>query len=121
MSTSKEGLQAQLDLLHAYAAKWRLTVNIDKTKAVVFRAAASSSQVYPLPLVFDGARIEVVDSFRYLGIELHCTKPLASAAEPRTESAERAQLAMYSRCKQLGIQDPALKLQLWDARERDLT
>jgi hypothetical protein len=115
VSTSKEGLQAQLVLLHAYAAKWRLTVNIDKTKAVVFRAAASSSQVYPLPLVFDGARIEVVDSFRYLGIELHCTKPFASAAEPRTESAERAQLAMYSRCKQLGIQDPALKLQLWDA------
>lgn len=115
VSTSKEGLQAQLALLHAYAAKWRLTVNIDKTKAVVFQAAASSSQVYPLPLVFDGARIEVVDSFRYLGIELHCTKPFASAAEPRTESAERAQLAMYSRCKELGIQDPALKLQLWDA------
>ena len=114
VATSPEGLQAQLDLLQAYAAKWRLTVNIDKTKAVVFRTSASS-QVYPLPLVYDGASIEVVDSFRYLGIELHCTKPFASAAEPRTESAERAQLAMFSRCNQLGIEDPALKLRLWDA------
>ena len=79
---------------------------------VLLTAPVASNRI---PLVFDGARIEVVDSFRYLGIELHCTKAFASAAEPRTESAERAQQALYSRCKQLGIQDPALKLQLWDA------
>ena len=36
VATSPEGLQAQLDLLHAYAAKWKLTVNIDKTKTAVF-------------------------------------------------------------------------------------
>ena len=59
--TSPEGLQAQLDLLHAYAAKWKLTVNIDKTKAVVFRQS-STNQVYPPP-IYDGASIEFVESF----------------------------------------------------------
>ena len=49
VATSLEGLQAQLDLLHAYAAKWKLTVNIDKTKAVVFRQS-STNQVYPPPI-----------------------------------------------------------------------
>ena len=49
VATSPVGLQAQLDLLHAYAAIWKLTVNIDKTKAVVFRQS-STNQVYPPPI-----------------------------------------------------------------------
>ena len=65
--TSPEGLQAQLDLLHAYAAKWKLTVVIDKTKAVAFRQT-STNQVYPPP-IYNGASIEVVESFKYLGVE----------------------------------------------------
>ena len=118
VSTSAEGLQSQLDLLHAYAAKWRMTVNIDKTKAVVFRTTAST-QVYPLQLVFDGACIEVVDSFCYLGFELHCTKPCASTvAMPRKATAEHVELGMISRCCQLGIEDPALRMHLWDALVR---
>ena len=113
VATSPEGLQAQLDLLHAYAAKWQLTVNIDKTKAVIFRQQ-STNQVYPTP-IYNGAPIEIVESFKYLGIELHCTKPFASAAVPRSESGERAQLALFSRCAELGIGDPALRMQLWDS------
>ena len=35
VATSARGLQSQLDLLHAYADTWGLTVNIDKTKAVI--------------------------------------------------------------------------------------
>ena len=38
-STSLAGLQAQLDVLHDYARRWGLTVNVEKTKAVIFRAA----------------------------------------------------------------------------------
>ena len=66
VATSPEGLQAQLDLLHAYAAKWKLTVNIDKTKAVIFRQS-STNQVYPPP-IYNGASIELVESFKYLGV-----------------------------------------------------
>ena len=69
VSTSREGLQAQLNVLQGYAAKWRLTVNIGKTKAVAFRGRRS--QVYPFQPVYGGATIEVVDSFRYLGLDLH--------------------------------------------------
>ena len=34
VATFARGLQSQLDLLHAYADTWGLTINIDKTKAV---------------------------------------------------------------------------------------
>ena len=61
VATYPEGLQAQLDLLHAYAAKWKLTVNIDKTKTVVLRQS-STNQVYPPP-IYNGALIELVESF----------------------------------------------------------
>ena len=51
---------SQLDLLHAYADTWGLTVNIDKTKAVNFRQSPSN-QVYPTPM-YDSAPIEIVNS-----------------------------------------------------------
>ena len=38
-SESIEGLQAILDTLYNYTEKWKLSVNINKTKIVVFRNA----------------------------------------------------------------------------------
>ena len=116
VSKSPEGLQAQMDLLQAYAVKWQLTVNVDKTKAMVFLPSTPRArQVYPLPLSFEGAPIELVQSFKYLGVELHSTKPFHTAAQSRTLPAERAQMALVTRCRQLGIGDPGLQLHLWDA------
>jgi hypothetical protein len=65
--------------------------------------------------VYDGAAVEVVDSFKYLGVDLHCTKPFADAGLPRKESGEKALLAMLSRCRELGIEDPLLQIRLFDA------
>ena len=36
-SNTSEGLQNGLDNLSEYCSKWKLTVNIDKTKIMVFR------------------------------------------------------------------------------------
>ena len=36
-SNTSEGLQKGLDILSDYCQKWKLTVNIDKTKVMVFR------------------------------------------------------------------------------------
>ena len=38
MSTSLEGLQKQLDALAAFCEQRQLTVNLSKTKAVIFKA-----------------------------------------------------------------------------------
>lgn len=37
LSESREGLQEGLDIMHDYCVRWRLTVNTEKTKVVVFR------------------------------------------------------------------------------------
>ncbi len=87
VSTSARGLHAYFDVLHGYATKWRLTFNIGKTKGIVFRRL--KSKVYPLPLVYAGAQLEVVDSFRYLGLDLDCSKSIDTASGIRAEAAGR--------------------------------
>ena len=37
LSEAAQGLQQMLDNLHRYCNKWSLTVNVDKTKILVFR------------------------------------------------------------------------------------
>ena len=76
------GLQAQLDDLLPYADCWGLTVNVDKTKAVIYRAVRAPVCSNP-SLMYDGKSIEFVESFKYLGIDLHCTQPFAEAGLPR--------------------------------------
>ena len=36
-SETEEGLQKGLDILESYCIRWKLTVNIEKTKIMVFR------------------------------------------------------------------------------------
>ena len=37
ISDSKEGLQSSLSQLESYCKKWKLTVNVSKTKVVIFQ------------------------------------------------------------------------------------
>ena len=59
-------LQKSPDILEAYCDRWRLTVNIAKTKVLVFRSGGR----LPLNLIFTfkGSNIEIVSKFCYLGI-----------------------------------------------------
>ena len=65
-SNTSEGLQKGLDILSDYCQKWKLTVNIDKTKVMVFRKGG----ILPrnLSFTFQGNMIEIVNKFIYLGI-----------------------------------------------------
>jgi hypothetical protein len=111
VSLSAAGLQAQLDALAVYSQRWRLTVNVAKTKAVVFSHACRASP--GLGLMYGGANVEVVGSFRYLGVDLHATSAFASAAPLRAESAKRALLALLARCRRLRLHQPKLLLELY--------
>jgi hypothetical protein len=68
-----------------------------------------------LTLTYDGNDIEFVESFKYLGVELHCTKPFIDAGLPRRDAGQRALPAMLRRCRELGINDPSLQVKLFDA------
>jgi hypothetical protein len=62
MSHTLAGLQKQLDVLQAFCYEHQLTVNVKKTKVVVFEARKSMCQVFQ----YEGEAIEQLNSFKYL-------------------------------------------------------
>jgi hypothetical protein len=65
LSESESDLQAQLDAFHEHCLTWKMKVNIDKSKIVIF---GSGRTPHNLSFKYDGSEIEVVKNFNYLGI-----------------------------------------------------
>ena len=109
-SYSHRGLQRQLDILYAFCTDRQLTVNVAKTKALVFE----TRKIAMPPLLYAGNAIEQVDIFKYLGVQMHGTKGLTPAMEYLCKAAKRAMFGLQRRCQQLRIHDPTLKCELFD-------
>ena len=65
-SKDEEGLQRGLDVLYDYCLKWKLKVNINKTKVMVFRSGGTLRR--NLSFVYNDHQIEIVRNFTYLGV-----------------------------------------------------
>ena len=65
-SESPEDMQSSLDILNNYCNKWKLKVNTNKTKIMVFRKGG----ILPrnLKFYFNNEEIEIVNKYSYLGI-----------------------------------------------------
>ena len=107
---SVTGLQKQLDILGAFCAARGLTVNVKKTKTLVFEHGTSATPAF----LYEGDPIEQVEEFKYLGILMHGTRGLSPAIEFLCKAARRAMSGLYRRCQQLSIHDPVLKCKLFD-------
>jgi hypothetical protein len=68
LSETAEGLQLHLNQLEDYCDRWCLTVNIEKTKIVVFRKGGQIGK--NSKWIFKRNEIDVVESFNYLGFVL---------------------------------------------------
>ena len=68
ISATEEGLEKQIDFADKYCYNWKLTLNVEKTKTVIFNkngAALSKNQ-----LKYRGKQIKTVKHFNCLGITL---------------------------------------------------
>jgi hypothetical protein len=86
-------------------------MNVKKTKVVVFEARKSMCQAFQ----YEGETIEQLNSFKYLGVELHRTKGMQAAIQRLAMSRKKAVFALRRRCAELCIFDPALQCQMFDA------
>ena len=116
LSTSPEGLQKQLDALHAYSSSWGLTVNAGKTKVVAFGRRRSAASLTDAGLVFTCGNdlLSIVDEFKYLGIQFHSSQAFCKAAAARAVSGKRAVHATRRRCTELGLLSPALHIRMFN-------
>ena len=118
LATSAAGLQAQLRLLETYCAERGLTVNLVKTKVMLFAGADSEAEalqrVERARLTYGGGRLAAVPEFKYLGVVFHCCRPIGESAAPGRAGVGRFAAAMFEgRCQQLGLEATSLLLTLY--------
>lgn len=98
-SESVLGLQNMLDTLYEYTSKWSLSVNIDKTKIVVFRKGGRvhvEEKWY-----YNNKEIEVVDNFTYLGVLLNFNGKYNMLQQKLSEQGRKAMFALRRNVKSM--------------------
>jgi len=102
MSETPQGLQKQIYVLFELCVERQLVINVSKTKVVVFEKRCNVTPEF----TYRGTTIEQVQSFRYLGLELHSTRGMAVAIDKLTAAGKKALFALHHRCNDLSIIDP---------------
>jgi hypothetical protein len=88
-----------------------LVINVSKTKVVVFEKHHSAAPEF----TYRGTTIERVQSFRYLGLDLHGTRGIAVTIAKLTTAGKKALFALCRICNDLSITDPKVMCQLFDS------
>ena len=89
-----EGLQEGLNLLSNYCTRWKLILNTDKTKVMVFRKGG----ILPrnLKFYYDETELEIVSSFSYLGIIFSTGGSFSNAQKTLAGQAQKAVFKLNS-------------------------
>jgi hypothetical protein len=91
LSETPEGLQKMLDSLSNYTKEWKLKVNVQKTKIVVFRNGRKirGNETWS----YDNACLEVVNEFNYLGVLFNYNGKFRNTQK---HAAEQGRKALFS-------------------------
>ncbi|MCW4343991.1 MAG: reverse transcriptase family protein [Candidatus Thiodiazotropha endolucinida] len=104
-SDSEFDMQRALDHFYTYCNKWQLTVNVEKTKIVVFSGGKQKSYRF----LFNGLELEVTNDYKYLGIWF--TRG-GSFLKAKTHLVEQANKAIFSLLKKIRRLNLPLDMQL---------
>ena len=113
VSTTPQGLQNQLSALQAFCNAWSLTVNVAKTKIMVF--GMRSTESLSLTFIYDTQEVERVSQFKYLGLTFDAIKGALYAPDELVVAGTKACNALRRRCAEMHIQDQLQKCKLFDA------
>ena len=97
ISETPEGLQNLLDIITQWCNKWRVTVNIDKTKVLHFRNLPKKSCEHLLK--FNGMTIDKCEEYKYLGITLNYSLSMNRAVDKLHKAGSHALSSIVSKLK----------------------
>ena len=83
ISKSKQGLQKQIEIIDQYCSDWKLTLNVEKAKTVIFNKAGSTFKREQIQ--YRGKNIKTVKHFKYLGILLDSSGKFQTAINELTK------------------------------------
>jgi len=95
LSNTKLGLQKALDSLSRYCTVWKLAVNPSKTKVCVF--GNRKYKVDKNGFMYNGKTLEIVHSFKYLGIIFNFNGRFALCKKHLASQASRAMFSLLSK------------------------
>ena len=116
VSESQGGLQRHLQVLEDFCMQRGLTVNLGKTKVMIFHT--SQQGMAHASFTFARGPVEIVTSYVYLGVTFstaatHFT--MGSAAQDRLTRGYAALAMLERRCHQAHFQEPHTKGWLFDS------
>ncbi len=111
MANTPGGLQIALDAFAEYCRSWKLAVNIQKTKIVVF--SKRKTKRYNTEFKLDGFQLEVMDQFSYLGVLFSYNGSFLMHRKNKFNQANKSMFALLKTIRQLSLPID-LQLELFD-------
>ena len=87
LSTTAEGLQNSIDKLSSYCTRWKMQINMNKTKTMCFQKTGNHSK---LKIKYNATVLEQVKNYPYLGIEVCSNGSFNQAELNMTAKAKKA-------------------------------
>ena len=97
---NKDDLQNMLNIFEQYCDNWKLTVNVSKTKILIF---SSGRYAQNLHFYFKGSEIDIVTEYKYLGIYLSKSGSYLSCKKRVAEQANNAKFALIRKIRVLNL------------------
>ena len=98
---SEEGMKQVLIALHTYCNEWKLKLNCNKTKVVVFSRGKVNVDKYKFE--FGREKIEVVEDYKYLGILFNYNGRFRKGELELKEQATRAMYSLIGKCRKFDM------------------
>ena len=105
-------LQRSLDCLQRYCETWKLTLNTDKTKVIVFRKGGRLRN--GMHFTYDDIELEIVGKFNYLGLTLSSSGVFSVAQQTLAGQARKSLFRFEHMTRQFYNLKPRLHLELFD-------
>jgi hypothetical protein len=118
ISTTPAGLQNQIHNLEKASEALGLTVNLNKTKVMIFRKGGHLSKAEKW--FYKGKQIEVVNSYKYLGFTLTTKLSFDIALEEFAGRAKRKVVEIMKTMWRLECFDVSLFFKLFDAQVKPM-
>ncbi len=110
LSQTPMGLQCLLNGLQTFCHKWKLKVNIKKTKILIFNSRNTSK----LSFWYQNSKLEQCTSYTYLGILLTPNGTFKSAKRELVKKGKRAMFALKQNINIFNGASPRLMTRLFD-------
>ena len=111
LSETKDGLQHSLDKLYKYCHMWKLQINIQKTKVVIF---TTNKKKEVANFKFGDDSLTISDTYSYLGLKLTKKGSFQEAVNLLKEKGSKAMYSMKSTLYTGITFQPDLPLKIFD-------